>query len=105
MLRLCVVSLDSLDGSRTSPIRRGPGGGYARPGKCEMRIRDVDICQFLYFEKNVIGSKHLCLISCTQKMERARHPRPPAYLGHRNIQHTVRYTELAPTRFKNFWRE
>ena len=28
-----------------------------------------------------------------------------AYLGHRNIQHTVRYTELTPTRFKNFWRE
>jgi len=28
-----------------------------------------------------------------------------AYLGHRNIQHTVRYTELAPTRFKDFWRE
>jgi integrase len=28
-----------------------------------------------------------------------------AYLGHRNIQHTVRYTELAPDRFKNFWRE
>ena len=26
------------------------------------------------------------------------------YLGHRNIQHTVRYTELAPERFKNFWR-
>ena len=28
-----------------------------------------------------------------------------AYLGHRNIQHAVRYTELSPTRFKNFWRE
>src|SRR5450830_1717864 len=27
-----------------------------------------------------------------------------AYLGHRNIQHTVRYTELSPTRFKEFWR-
>jgi integrase len=26
-----------------------------------------------------------------------------AYLGHRNIQHTVRYTELAPDRFKDFW--
>jgi len=26
-----------------------------------------------------------------------------AYLGHRNIQHTVRYTELAPERFKSFW--
>jgi type 1 fimbriae regulatory protein FimB/type 1 fimbriae regulatory protein FimE len=28
-----------------------------------------------------------------------------AYLGHKNIQHTVRYSELAPTRFKNFWRD
>jgi integrase len=27
-----------------------------------------------------------------------------AYLGHRNIQHTVRYTELSPIRFKDFWR-
>ena len=27
-----------------------------------------------------------------------------AYLGHRNIQHTVRYSELAPDRFKDFWR-
>src|SRR4249919_3029772 len=27
-----------------------------------------------------------------------------AYLGHRNIQHTVRYTELSPGRFKHFWR-
>ena len=29
---------------------------------------------------------------------------PQAYLGHKNIQHTVRYTELSPTRFKDFWR-
>lgn len=27
-----------------------------------------------------------------------------AYLGHKNIQHTVRYTELSSTRFKDFWR-
>jgi site-specific recombinase XerD len=27
-----------------------------------------------------------------------------AYLGHKNIQHTLRYTELAPNRFKDFWR-
>ena len=25
------------------------------------------------------------------------------YLGHKNIMHTVRYTELSPERFKNFW--
>jgi site-specific recombinase XerD len=28
-----------------------------------------------------------------------------AWLGHRNIQQTVRYTELAPDRFKDFWRD
>ena len=28
-----------------------------------------------------------------------------AYLGHKNIQHTVRYTELSPSRFKGFWRD
>ena len=27
-----------------------------------------------------------------------------AYLGHRNIQDTVCYTELAPNRFRDFWR-
>jgi site-specific recombinase XerD len=27
-----------------------------------------------------------------------------AWLGHKNIQHTVVYTELAPNRFKDFWR-
>ncbi len=28
-----------------------------------------------------------------------------AYLGHKNIQHTVRYTELAPGRFNDFWQD
>ena len=27
------------------------------------------------------------------------------YLGHKNIQHTVRYTELAANRFQDFWRD
>ena len=27
------------------------------------------------------------------------------YLGHKNIQHTVRYTDLSPERFKDFWRD
>ena len=27
-----------------------------------------------------------------------------AVATHKNIQHTVRYTELAPERFKDFWR-
>ena len=27
------------------------------------------------------------------------------YLGHKNIQHTVRYADMAPDRFKDFWRD
>lgn len=27
------------------------------------------------------------------------------YLGHANIMHTVKYTELAPNRFKDFWKD
>jgi hypothetical protein len=26
----------------------------------------------------------------------------PFYMGHKNIQHTLRYTEMAPDRFKDF---
>jgi hypothetical protein len=28
-----------------------------------------------------------------------------AWLEHRNIQHTVRYTKIAPNRFRDFWRD
>ena len=28
-----------------------------------------------------------------------------AWMGHKNIQHVVRYTELAPDRFRDFWRD
>jgi type 1 fimbriae regulatory protein FimB/type 1 fimbriae regulatory protein FimE len=27
------------------------------------------------------------------------------YLGHKNIAHTARYTEMAPDRFKSFWKD
>jgi len=27
------------------------------------------------------------------------------YLGHKNIQYTVRYTELSPQRFRDFWKD
>jgi type 1 fimbriae regulatory protein FimB/type 1 fimbriae regulatory protein FimE len=27
------------------------------------------------------------------------------YLGHKNIAHTVRYADMAPDRFKGFWKD
>jgi hypothetical protein len=35
---------------------------------------------------------------------RPRHPRPASLPWAPDIQHTVKYTELAPDRFKDFWR-
>jgi hypothetical protein len=32
-------------------------------------------------------------------------PEKQAYLGHKSIQHTVRYTELGQTRFKSLFRD
>lgn len=46
--------------------------------------------------------RHACGYALTNKGHDTRALQ--AYLGHRNIQHTVRYTELAPDRFKDFWR-
>jgi type 1 fimbriae regulatory protein FimE len=50
---------------------------------------------------------HMLRHSCGYKLANDGHDTRAIqhYLGHKNIQHTVRYTELAPTRFKNFWRD
>ncbi|MCG2633006.1 tyrosine-type recombinase/integrase [Bradyrhizobium sp. WYCCWR 13023] len=46
--------------------------------------------------------RHACGYSLANKGHDTRAVQ--AYLGHKNIQHTVRYTELSHTRFKDFWR-
>ena len=45
-------------------------------------------------------SKHACGYALANRGHDTRALQ--AYLGHRNIQHTVRYSELSLTRFKNF---
>jgi integrase len=46
--------------------------------------------------------RHACSFALANKGHDTRSLQ--AYLGHKNIQHTVRYTELSPDRFKDFWR-
>jgi len=46
------------------------------------------------------GPRGESMIALESQDTRALQP----YLGHKNIQHTVHYTELSPTRFKDFWR-
>jgi type 1 fimbriae regulatory protein FimB/type 1 fimbriae regulatory protein FimE len=50
---------------------------------------------------------HMLRHACGYKLANAGHDTRAIqqYLGHRNIQHTVRYTELNPDRFKDFWQD
>ena len=44
--------------------------------------------------------------ACGFKLANEGHDtRSQHYLGHTNIAHTVRYTDLAPDRFKAFWKD
>ena len=49
---------------------------------------------------------HMLRHGCGYALAKAGHDTRAlqAWLGHKNIQHTVRYTELSPHRFKDFWR-
>ncbi len=50
---------------------------------------------------------HMLRHSCGFKLANEGHDTRSIqhYLGHKNIQHTVRYTELSPERFKEFWKD
>jgi site-specific recombinase XerD len=49
---------------------------------------------------------HMLRHACGFKLANDGHDTraPQHYLEHKNIQHTVRYTDMAPDRFKDFWR-
>jgi len=72
--------------------------------------REFDILQsgpgWRGIECNSTIHPHMLRHGCGYALANAGHDTRAlqAWLGHKNIQHTVRYTELAPDRFKNFWR-
>lgn len=70
--------------------------GFAR------MIERTGVIARLGFKAHPHMLRHACGYSLANKGHDTRAVQ--AYLGHKNIQHTVRYTELSPTRFKNFWR-
>jgi integrase len=50
---------------------------------------------------------HMLRHACGYRLANAGHDTRAiqAWLGHASINHTVRYTEMSPTRFKDFWRD
>jgi len=47
---------------------------------------------------------HMLRHACGFKLANDGHDALQHYLGHKNIQHSVRYTKLSPDRFRDFWR-
>jgi site-specific recombinase XerD len=58
-------------------------------------------------ERGFKAHPHMLRHACGYALANAGHDTRAlqAHLGHRNIQHTVRYTEPSPDRFKDFWRK
>jgi type 1 fimbriae regulatory protein FimB/type 1 fimbriae regulatory protein FimE len=66
-------------------------------------VERAGIAAKLGFKVHPYMLRHACGFALANKGHDTRALQ--AYLGHRNIQHTVRYTELSPDRFKDFWRQ
>ena len=77
------------------------GSPFTTAGFARM-IERAGIAAKLGFKVHPHMLRHACGYALANKGHDTRALQ--AYLGHKNIQHTVRYTELSPTRFKDFWR-
>jgi integrase len=71
-------------------------GGFAR------MVERAGVEAKLGFKAHPHMLRHACGYALANKGHDTRALQ--AYLGHKNITHTVRYTELSPERFKDFWR-
>jgi type 1 fimbriae regulatory protein FimB/type 1 fimbriae regulatory protein FimE len=77
------------------------GAPFTTAGFAKM-VERLGVAAKLAFKVHPHMLRHACGYTLANKGHDTRSLQ--AYLGHKNIQHTVRYTELSPNRFKDFWR-
>ena len=82
-------------------VHLGAGSPFSTAGFARM-VERAGVEAKLGFKPHPHMLRHACGYALANKGHDTRSLQ--AYLGHKNIQHTVRYTELSPTRFKDFWR-
>jgi type 1 fimbriae regulatory protein FimB/type 1 fimbriae regulatory protein FimE len=76
--------------------------GPFTPDAINRQIKRIGERAGLPFPIHVHMLRHACGYALANKGHDTRGIQD--YLGHKSIQHTVRYTELTPARFKDFWR-
>jgi integrase len=95
-------ALRELKRSATSPFvfTSERGAPFTTAGSAKMIARAGEAAKLKGVHPHML--RHACGYALANRGHDTRALQ--AYLGHKNIQHTVRYTELSPTRFKDFWR-
>ena len=78
------------------------GAPLSAPGFSRMIERAATVADL-----GIKAHAHMLRHACGYKLANDGHDTRAiqAYLGHRNIQNTTRYTALAPQRFKEFFRD
>lgn len=108
-LRPIHLARGSLLGGRPACAERGPGQSaicwlapWSTAGYQRMVARTGKAAGFPFFVHS-----HMLRHSTGYKLANDGHDTRAIqhYLGHRAIASTVRYTQLAPDRFKHFWRD
>jgi site-specific recombinase XerD len=97
-------ALKSLYG--TTPVVFSEGTSSLRPAGMAIFSRMVERAA-ASAKLDIKTHAHMLRHACGYKLANEGHDTRAlqAYLGHRNIQNTTRYTALAPDRFKGFWRD
>jgi type 1 fimbriae regulatory protein FimE len=100
-----VAALRKLGGDRRGLVFRSErGGGVSDSGFRKVVARAGRAAGFSF-----PAHPHMLRHGCGYRLTNAGHDTRAiqAWLGHRNIQHTVRYTELSPDRFQRmkFWED
>jgi integrase len=98
-----LAALRKLGGDRIGHIFRTEGGGPLSTRGWGLIVARAGEAAKLGFPVHPHMLRHACGYYLANEGHDTRAIQ--AWLGHRNIQHTVRYTELAPDRFKDFWKE
>jgi integrase len=89
---------------RTSPyVFTTERGGQFTADAINRQIKSIGRRAGLEFPVHAHMLRHACGYKLANKGHDTRSIQ--AWLGHANINHTVRYTEMSATRFKDFWRD
>jgi integrase len=89
---------------RTSPyVFTTERGGQFTADAINRQIKSIGRRAGIEFPVHAHMLRHACGYKLANKGHDTRSIQ--AWLGHANINHTVRYTEMSATRFKDFWRE